>query len=173
MNYLDIIIAIPMIWFGWKGFGKGLIIELASLISLALGIYIAIRFAHYAAVKLKSAVNISDEYINLTAFILTFIAVVALVFLFAKVLEGALKMVSLSVMNKLVGMAFGMLKIALIISSFIYIINRFDKQQTFLTFEVRQKSLLFQPVEKLAPVVFPYLKIDTLIQEADSLTKIR
>ena len=45
MNFIDIILIIPIIWFIYKGFKKGFIIEIASLIALFLGIYVAIHFS--------------------------------------------------------------------------------------------------------------------------------
>ena len=45
MNYLDIIIIIPLIWGAYKGFRKGFIIEIASLIALILGIWGGINFS--------------------------------------------------------------------------------------------------------------------------------
>jgi membrane protein required for colicin V production len=160
MNYLDILIAIPMVWFAWKGFTKGFIISLAGLVGLALGIYIAIRFAGFTAEKLNGFMNISEEYINLVAFIVTFVAIVALVFLFAHILESALKKVNLSLANKLAGMTFAMLKTALILSSLIYIYNRIDKTESLLKPELKSNSLLYEPIEKVAPALYPYMDIE-------------
>ena len=39
MGVLDIIFIIPIVWLAYKGFSKGLIIELATLAALVLGIY--------------------------------------------------------------------------------------------------------------------------------------
>jgi membrane protein required for colicin V production len=115
--------------------------------------------------------SVNEDYLNLIAFILTFITVVAFVFLFARLLEGAMKAVSLSLLNKLAGMAFGMLKTALILSSLIYILNRIDNRQNLLSPETRQKSLLFQPIEKIAPVVYPLMQPEKWIHKADSITQ--
>jgi membrane protein required for colicin V production len=45
MNYLDIILAIPLLWGLYKGVSKGIIKELASLVALIVGIYGAVHFA--------------------------------------------------------------------------------------------------------------------------------
>ena len=44
MNYLDIILAIPLLWGLYKGISKGIVKELAALIALA-GVYGAVHFA--------------------------------------------------------------------------------------------------------------------------------
>ena len=41
MNYLDFIIAVPLLWGAWKGFQRGIIFEIAMLIGIILGLYLA------------------------------------------------------------------------------------------------------------------------------------
>ena len=45
MNYLDIIIAIPLVWGIVIGFKKGFVIEIASLIAILAGVYGSIHFS--------------------------------------------------------------------------------------------------------------------------------
>ena len=47
MTFLDIIIAIPLVIFIWKGWRKGLVFELANLAGLVVGIYCAVHFSQY------------------------------------------------------------------------------------------------------------------------------
>ena len=49
MNYLDLIFCIPLIWGFWKGWQKGLIIELSMLAALLLGVWGGIKFSDYMA----------------------------------------------------------------------------------------------------------------------------
>ncbi len=49
MNYIDLIIAIPLVWGVFVGFKNGLIIEVASLAALLLGIFGAIHFSDLTA----------------------------------------------------------------------------------------------------------------------------
>ena len=44
VNYLDIIFIVPLIWAGFRGFKKGLIIEVSTLIAFGLGIWGGIHF---------------------------------------------------------------------------------------------------------------------------------
>ncbi len=169
MNYIDIIISVPLVWFAWKGFGKGLIIELSSLAGLALGIYISVRFAHFTACHLEEHFSINPAYLNLAAFIITFLAVVIMVFVFAKMMEGVMKVVRLSFLNKLAGLAFGMLKIALIISSLMYAINIISGSKSFPGEELRGQSLLYEPIEQIAPAIFPRMKVSCLLNKTDSI----
>jgi membrane protein required for colicin V production len=47
-NYLDLVIALPIVLLAIMGFRKGLIKELASLAALVLGIYLAVVFSDFA-----------------------------------------------------------------------------------------------------------------------------
>ena len=42
MNYLDIIIAVPLLYGLIKGFSNGIVKEVTSLLALFVGVYIAI-----------------------------------------------------------------------------------------------------------------------------------
>ena len=45
MNYLDIAIAVPLLYGLVKGFSNGLIKEITGLVSLIIGIYVAVNFS--------------------------------------------------------------------------------------------------------------------------------
>ena len=45
MNYLDIIIAVPLLYGLIKGFSNGLVKEVTSLLALFIGVYVAINFS--------------------------------------------------------------------------------------------------------------------------------
>ena len=44
MNYLDIIIVIPLVYGMIKGFYNGLVKEITALLALVVGVYVAINF---------------------------------------------------------------------------------------------------------------------------------
>ena len=58
MNYLDIIIAIILFIFGWKGMRKGLIIEVVTLLAFGAGIYGAMHFSDFTAAHLQDFLEI-------------------------------------------------------------------------------------------------------------------
>jgi membrane protein required for colicin V production len=67
---------------------KWFFIELASLISLILGIYIAIKCSYMIRAILANHVSWSPKYIEIIAFALTFVGVVLAVHIVAKLLTG-------------------------------------------------------------------------------------
>ena len=110
MNYFDIIIIIPLLWGGYKGFKKGLIIEVASIVALLLGVWGGIKFSSISANYLGDMFSISEKLMPLISFALTFILIVIAVFAVAKLIQKVVKVVALSTVNKVAGAAFGILK---------------------------------------------------------------
>ena len=49
MNILDIILGGILAWGAIRGFQKGLILQVASLVALVLGVYCSVEFSHIAA----------------------------------------------------------------------------------------------------------------------------
>ena len=53
MNYIDIVILLFLLYGAFRGFSKGLIIEVATLAGLILGVFIAIRYSPFTEGILK------------------------------------------------------------------------------------------------------------------------
>lgn len=169
MNYFDIIILIPLLWGAYKGFKKGLVIEIASLIALFLGIWGGVKFSSISAKYLSEMFDISQKIMPLISFAVTFILIVIAVFALAKMLQRIIKMVALGTINKIAGGAFGVLKFALIISVVLSLVNNINSEIQFIEPEMQESSLLFKPVSKIAIILIPGLSgisINGLVENA-------
>jgi len=162
MNILDLILVVPLIWLTFKGFKKGLVIELASLAALILGIYAAVHFSWYAGDFLAKNFDISEKYLKIVSFIVTFIAVVIGVYAVGRMIEGIVKMVALGFLNSLGGALFGMLKAALFLSVVLYFINVFDDNDKLISQQKKDQSLLYNPISSIVPFLIPKLHLDDI-----------
>jgi len=160
MNYLDLILVIPLVWAVYKGFTKGLIYSVATLLALFLGIFGAIHFSFYAEGFLQEWFNPNPRYLNLIAFAVTFILIVIAVHLTAFFLDKIVKAVALGIVNRLAGVLFNLLKMAFILSVILSILNYINSFGNFIPDEDREESLLYDPISSFAPAVFPYFKYD-------------
>ncbi len=158
MNIIDVILCIPLLWAGYKGFSKGLIIELASLASLILGIFGGVYFSDYTAGYLSDKFEISTRYINIIAFSVTFILIVIGVIFIGKLAEKLAKVIAMGFFNKLGGLIFSVLKYAFILSIILLLINSFDTDESIMTKENKNNSVLYKPISVIAPTVIPKLK---------------
>lgn len=158
MNYLDIIIALPLLWGAYKGFTKGLIIEAASLAALLLGIYGAIKFSGITSDFLVEKCNFNSQYLHIVSFAITFILIVIAVHFIARLINKLVKAVALGFVNRLFGVIFGILKWAFIISVLLVVINKVDKKVNFISPEIKNESILYQPLSNFAPSIIPSLE---------------
>lgn len=148
MSYIDIIIIIPALWFGYKGFTHGLIRELVSLAALMLGIYAAFAFTDLVAEWIYKPEIPKEVY-----FAITFLAVLILVFFIGRLMEKIIKLVIPEFINNLLGGLFSVTKILVIFSVVIYFIHSVDSKNVILTEQAVEKSFLYKYVEPIAPKV--------------------
>jgi len=158
MNYLDIILIIPLLWGLYKGFSKGLIIEAATLIAFGLAVWGAIKFHDFLTVWVQNSLHWTSKYLPLLSFAIIFIGVLLIVFGIAKLIEKLVKAVSLGFINKLGGAIFGMLRYGLLLSMIIFFLEAINKNVPFIPQEIKNKSLLYTYVQKIAPLVIPGLR---------------
>ncbi len=155
---LDIIFVSIFIWAIYKGYTKGLIFQLATLSALVLGLFGAMRFSNLTSLFLINKLGWNGEYISIIAFAITFLGIVILVHLFAKALQKLMEAIALGLVNRLLGIAFSVAKSALIISALLLIVNSVNQYATIIPPEQSGESKLYNPLSRLAPAVFPYLK---------------
>lgn len=158
VNMLDIIIAVPLLYGIYKGFTRGLIIEIASLVGLILGIYGGVHFSHKTAAILGDHINLAGNAMQLTSFIVTFFVILTGVYFLAKMIEKVVNLVAMKFINKLGGAAFGLLKMGLILSVFLIVVEALDSRWSFIPAELKTTSQLYKPTAAIAPMVVPVFK---------------
>jgi len=162
MNLFDLVFIILLIWSAYRGFTKGFILQLSTLAALLLGIYGAIHFSDFTADMLVRHFNVSNDYLSIIAFALTFVAIVIAVHLLARLIEKLIQAIALGFINRLLGVLFGIAKTAFIISILLVLVNKANEKYHFLPKEKTNNSLLYQPLSDFAPSIFPYLHFDDL-----------
>jgi len=158
MNYLDIVLGALLIIGLVRGIMKGLFVELASLVAIVAGIYGAIRFSFYVGDFLKEKISLEPQYIKLIAFAITFIGIIVGISLLGKLLTKVAKFAALGLVNRILGGAFGLLKFAFIASGIIMFIGPLNDTLGIVKKEVLEASILYKPIESIAPTVYPAIK---------------
>jgi len=158
MSTLDIILAIFLLYFAFKGFTSGFIISIATLAGLILGFYAASHFSEFTANWLQQDMGLKSGNIRLIAYVVTFVIVIVLIFLLGKFLTGVVKTVGLGIVNRLAGALFGIAKGLLIASFLILLFARIDPKESLVTVELKKNSVLYKPVSTVAPAVIPLLQ---------------
>jgi membrane protein required for colicin V production len=158
MSFLDIVVGILLCYSLYKGIRNGLFVELASLLSLVLGIYIAIKFSTVVKNILSGWLHWNPNTIQIVAFILTFIVVVIGVYMLAKFLTSVADFAFLGWINSLGGGFFRVLKTILIISVFFTLFEKINYHNYLAKKETLDKSLFYNPIQKVAGFIFPAIE---------------
>lgn len=148
------IIALALLLFAlFKGLRKGLIVAVASFVAYLIGLAAALKLSVAMADYIGSNVTVSGRWLPFVAFLLVFVAVVLLVRLGAKALEGMVQTVLLGWANRLGGFL-----LYVLIYFFIYSILLFYATQLHLIKPATiQSSSTYDWIEPYAPKLISWL----------------
>ncbi|HHT52358.1 MAG: CvpA family protein [Bacteroidales bacterium] len=146
MNYLDFLIVIPLLWFGYKGFTNGLVRELASILALVGGLFVAFRFSDWVAEKIQIDSIPSSLY-----FVITFFGVLILTYLAGAFVEKIVKVVIPPIINQILGALFGAAKVLTIVSALLFIVNSLDTKEVLIKPKTKVESFFYPYTEPIIP----------------------
>jgi membrane protein required for colicin V production len=146
---LDIIFAIIIIIACIKGYQKGLIIAVFSVVAFIVGLAAALKLSSVVAAWLGNHSNINTKWLPLLSFALVFFAVVLLVKLGAKAIEKTFQMALLGWVNRIGGMFFYAILYILIFSIFLF----YAEKMQLLGATAVQSSQTYPFVQPWGPVV--------------------
>lgn len=100
----------------------------------------------------------SDKLLRIISFILIFIVVIFALHLLGKAIEASIKIIMLGWLNKLLGVAFSMVKCMLIIGLLIMVFNSINETFDIVKESKLEESLLYTPIKDMTYSIFPYIK---------------
>jgi len=134
----------------------------ASLAALILGIFGAIKFSYMTSDFLVEKFDMTTQYLPLISFAITFVIIVVVVHLMAKALDKLVKAIALGFVNRLLGVLFGVIKTAFILSIILVILNTIDRKTHFLPEDKIEESFLYKPISAFAPLIFHDLNFESI-----------
>ena len=157
MNYLDLFMGGLILFGAVKGFFKGFIIEVASIIALIAGIIGALLFASTVSELLTAYFNCEKIPPTGIIFALIFVVIIISINLLARLLTKVIKLAALGLINRLLGAFFGGLKFALILSALLLLLDQFDFLFQYFDTTILKESFLYEPVKTIGETVFDWL----------------
>lgn len=103
-----------------KGYQKGFIIAIFSIIAFIIGLAAALKLSTAVAGYLKDSIHVSAKWLPFIAFALVFFAVIILVRLGAKLIEKTFQAVMLGWLNRIGGILLYAVLYLIILSIFIF-----------------------------------------------------
>lgn len=158
MSILDVILLICFIPAVISGMRKGFISQAISIISIIAGIWVSYEFASIVGEWIGQYIEASENILSIIAFAVIMIGVFIALGLVGRFLEKILTIVMLGWLNKLLGLAFALIKTALIVGLVIMFFTSLNNNLHIISEEVLAESVLYCYLKDLAYTVFPYLK---------------
>lgn len=155
MSFIDILLGTSLGFATYKGIKNGLFVELASLISFFVGIFVAIKFSYAVADALATKVSWSHKTTQVAAFIFTLIGVVICIHLLAKIFSKMSSFLFLGWLNKLGGAFFGVLKATLLLGILLHLVLKININDALISKEKQDESLFLNPILKTSEVLLP------------------
>jgi membrane protein required for colicin V production len=132
-----------------KGYSKGLIVAVFSLLGFIIGLAAAIKLSAVVAGWLGTQLNVAQQWIPIISFALVFIGVVYLVKLGAALVEKSIKFVMLGWVNKIGGILFYALLYCIVLSIFCF----YAKQLNIITPTIIKDSKVYSFIEPIGQKV--------------------
>ena len=158
MNILDIILLICFVPALVQGLRKGFISQVIAIISIIAGVWLSAQFTAPVSAWLTQYIQGSEQVLKVVAFALIFIAVIAVLAVIGRILEGTMKLIMLGWLNRLLGAVLSLVKAGLIVGLVIMAFCSLNNTFNLVSEEVLNGSVLFPPLKNMAYTVFPYLK---------------
>lgn len=117
---IDFTFAVLIILAIIKGYQKGLIIAVFSIIAFIIGLAAALKLSAVVAEHLQGSISVSAKWMPFIAFALVFFVVIVLVRLGARLIEKSFQAVMLGWLNRLGGIVLYAALYTIIVSIFIF-----------------------------------------------------
>lgn len=115
MNFIDILIIAVLIAFLVKGFMKGLVREVSSLLGLITGAWAAFKYYPFTATVIRPYIHLPFNVAAVLSFVLIFLLIGLLFFFLGHLFTVVFKIALLGGVNRVGGVVFGFLQGSLIL----------------------------------------------------------
>jgi membrane protein required for colicin V production len=156
MHVLDIIIAIPLLYFIYKGLMNGIVKEILNIVGIILAIFLTFNYMDVlSGIVAPFFEENASPYIPFISAAVLFIGTMLIIALINYLTKELLKAVKLSTVNRVLGGLFGLLKSGLVISTILLLAAGFNIPKQ----EVRDESMLYPYIIYLGPWAYEAIAI--------------
>lgn len=154
MNYfIDAVIAGVLIWGAYRGATKGFLLQIISLILLLFGIFGATELARLIPFSKNTVV---------VAFLILFSLVFFTIHVLIRYSERFIKNKKMTFADRFLGLFFGLIRYAFVISTLVVIFNQMNIQTPLIKNEIFEHCYLWEPAMNFTPFIYPFLEFVSL-----------
>lgn len=151
------------------GLRKGLFRQLASLVGLIGGLFVARALFVRMGERMADVVGTSVPFAQVLSFFLIWLLIPVALSIVASLLTKMAEATHLGFVNRLLGACLGFIKFALFTSLAIHLIEFADSENSLIQKATKQQSLLYYPIANFSDTFYPIIKKTTqeLIETTD------
>jgi membrane protein required for colicin V production len=150
MYTLDIIIALPILYFGYKGAVNGLVKEILNIVGITLAVFLTFNYMDAFGSVIQPFFEDNPEYIPFASGAILFLGTLIIVAIIAFLAKKFLEAVKLGAVNRIFGALFGALKASMVVSAGLLLLSGFN----FPAEQTREESLLYEYVVQVGPTTY-------------------
>jgi membrane protein required for colicin V production len=144
---LDLIFAAIVVLAILKGYQRGLIVGLFSLVAVIVGLAAAMKLSTVVAGYIGKAVKVSDEWLPIISFAIVFLVVILLIRLGARAIEKTVEVAMLGWVNKIGGIVLFAAIYTVVLSVLLF----YAEQMKLIQPETINKSVTYSFVQPWGP----------------------
>ena len=165
VSYLDIFLLIPIGFAIWRGWKNGFVIEVFSLLSIFVGIYLGIHLSDWTSSVLREKFDVQSSNLPIISFLLILILVIVGLFFLGRLITKSVKAGGAETWNKVGGAFFSLTKFILSLSVMFILFNSLDAKYDLMSEEQKKKSYLYEPIYNFSLVILPAFEESEFFQK--------
>lgn len=155
MNGIDIALGIPLLYALYKGFRAGIVVQLAGIVGLLIGVYLAYRYG----TMVGSWCGANEPLTQAVGFGVILVVVLVAMAIVGRLLRGLFRIAGLGIFDQIGGVLLAFFKVALILSLLLSIFNRINVEKEWVKSKYVTESMLYRPILQLSEYAFPYIHL--------------
>lgn len=153
MKLLDIIILVPVVWGAYKGFKKGLFMELSMLIAFVLATILGFKLINIVMLYLQPYFGPENRALPTISFIITFIGVLVGMNFVTKLIKKFLNVSILGSLDDWGGALLGIIKATFILSTFMWLL---DTAKIILPENLTHDTIVYPYFVQISPTLLDW-----------------
>ena len=145
---------VPLIFGAYKGYQKGLVMELAQLLALVIATIAGLKLYQLGMIFLKPMVGDFYGFLSYLSFAIIFVSVIFLMNWIGKLAKKLIKMVLLGWLDKIMGAILAIMKWGFALSVVVWFLFTCGLSPKTSTIE---QTYLYKPMVKAAPSVIKFV----------------
>jgi membrane protein required for colicin V production len=158
MAILDIILLLCFVPAIVSGISKGFVKQVVDLAAILIAAWAAFHFSTVMGEWLSQYITLEKSILNVISFILIIIVTAVVLNLVGALVTKALKAVSLGFVNRLLGLVFAILKVAVILGLVILLFETLNSTLHIVKPEATADAVVYNALKDAAEKIFPILK---------------